>query len=520
MIFYYHFDNRVEWQIELSRNAREQYKRFAIGTDDARAAAAAARVVQQQEEDDPSADADVEIDFEMNSVNAPTTKVFERIKSELASGKGKPYESWESMWVMPPDPTITQPFDASAWDVLPICFWSPRFWARIGVVGCPCARHGWRHSRFVRLRGWRRPRLAKGRDSDVALTSPDGICSECYREHNEIGERLERLRAMADDDDERVKALKVLKDAATYRFSTYHPRVLKALGERYSFMAALFPFTLSHRAALTLDVTVDVVRAARTAQSASDLEAMFKELRCLRSARRRAAFMSLQRLSRALEQRKRQLAPPPSPIDVAQSELAKAKTVVARAKKQLEEAETAERAAQAVLNAELFKARADAASSTPAAVGGAVRPVRGEVVRPILGPVRPLPEWQHMTESLSIISDSHLNDVIIAFRDGTEAFSMLFHEQHISRKGIASADHHGKRDSRNRDSAGGILFKWTYTEFNEIGCKVSRDSLVVARRRSSPSMSHRRRSSRCASTAPRTTTRASSRRTTIARSRT
>ena len=47
--------------------------------------------------------------------------------------------------------------------------------------------------------------------------------------------------------------------------------------ERYPFIAALFEFSISHRAALTLDTQLVIVRAARTSQQPHDLEAKYDE---------------------------------------------------------------------------------------------------------------------------------------------------------------------------------------------------------------------------------------------------
>ena len=49
--------------------------------------------------------------------------------------------------------SIADPPSAEVAQVLPICFFNLSFWKRIGLEGCPCARHGWAHARFVSGRG-------------------------------------------------------------------------------------------------------------------------------------------------------------------------------------------------------------------------------------------------------------------------------------------------------------------------------------------------------------------------------
>ena len=118
----------------------------------------------------------------------------------------------------------------------------------------------------MRLHGWRDPRLAQGRASDVAFCGQVAVCLECKRNRATIRERYTALCASLGDraaDDERVTRLKEELDGASYKWSTYNTQFVKFLGERYSFMTALFPFTISHRAALQHDVTIDIVRAAR-----------------------------------------------------------------------------------------------------------------------------------------------------------------------------------------------------------------------------------------------------------------
>lgn len=77
-----------------------------------------------------------------NFISGAQTTFFNETVEGMAS---RPYRRWPRLWAEPPDATCLPTFDpstAAAWELLPICFWSPeRKWAHVGIR-TPCARHG------------------------------------------------------------------------------------------------------------------------------------------------------------------------------------------------------------------------------------------------------------------------------------------------------------------------------------------------------------------------------------------
>ena len=55
--------------------------------------------------------------------------------------------------------------------------------------------------------------------------------------------------------------------------------------EKYSWLAIKLPAILTHDSGVSLDLAALIARTARTGQAAHDLEAMLRELRCLRMSR-------------------------------------------------------------------------------------------------------------------------------------------------------------------------------------------------------------------------------------------
>ena len=85
--------------------------------------------------------------------------------------------------------------DEPAWHIQPIFFCDPTaYFRRINITQeRPCARKGWSHARFVRVRyhgKFQSPRLCKGRGSDYGISSVKMECRECKRERTGMNRRL------------------------------------------------------------------------------------------------------------------------------------------------------------------------------------------------------------------------------------------------------------------------------------------------------------------------------------------
>ena len=88
--------------------------------------------------DGEDADA-VESDPIFKAINAITPAQREYFNSVVASMSSQPYESWQSLWAMPPDATCisAESFNAESFGLLPIYFYSPeRKWSSKGLRTC------------------------------------------------------------------------------------------------------------------------------------------------------------------------------------------------------------------------------------------------------------------------------------------------------------------------------------------------------------------------------------------------
>ncbi|KAJ1446476.1 hypothetical protein M885DRAFT_249233 [Pelagophyceae sp. CCMP2097] len=148
---------RVSWTIKLSPDLKRNFEAHFIGAPDERRQNAEAyeeRALAEEREDD--ADADPFVD----GINRTANRVGEPTLAFLKSVDTSAFEQWNNMEVRPKDWSVVEPFSAAAAQVLPVVFWNPSFWKRIGVEGCPCKVYGWAHERHVRVRGWR-PRAGR-----------------------------------------------------------------------------------------------------------------------------------------------------------------------------------------------------------------------------------------------------------------------------------------------------------------------------------------------------------------------
>ena len=225
----------------------------------------------------------------MNKLSNAQIKYF---KETVSSFKLQPYAQWGDLWVYPPNPMCAKNlnFDAAQWERKPICMYSP---ADMWSIETLCARHGWEHSKYVKLEGWRQ-RLVKCVYDDFTIGSRKCVCSECRREHIAVKEKLaiaKGTRAPA----AYIAELKQKLKALIFVFSTTNSMVIKCYMERYPWVATMMPAVCTHRSAISTKVLYMLQRSARTAQGSSDLEKQLTEFRGLVTATDRLSFYSLQR---------------------------------------------------------------------------------------------------------------------------------------------------------------------------------------------------------------------------------
>jgi hypothetical protein len=280
-----------------------------------------------------------------------------------------------------------------AWaaQVLPLKFWSPSdFWKRIGVDSCPCKTHGWSHSKHVRVRSFRSPRLIKdGHGRHFGLSAGDAICAECQRMHGAIKAALKLAEAQGAAACE-IEELKKRLKATTYTFSVAAPEVTTFFGERFPFIPAVCDFQVTHRAALTKETVNDVVRAARTQQGPADMEKKYDEMLAIEMTRTSLAVVAVQALLRkhlarraTLDSRLRDPAEAAAySLKCKKGELRRRKRLVSVQEVDVEEAE-----------AEYQQLRA-----LPSRVG---TPAPGTVVADVL-------PWEHFPTKVAKISDTYI----------------------------------------------------------------------------------------------------------------
>ena len=218
--------------------------------------------------------------------------------------QARPYHKWTSLWVEPPDPTLTStPFgkgrvgSSSAWELMPMCFYSPAqlpMWRRAGFQ-MPCPRHGWAHSQYVKTQSEWRARLVKGVIDDFVLAGQVCCCSECRREHDRLVKRqhaAEKAGAAAGE----IEARKAEAQAATSRFMSYDPRLIHYLFERFPWAAQKLPAFLTHKGALSTEVLWLLTNSCNgVAAESRSMEGLLKQLRALRTSSNQLSFYSFQR---------------------------------------------------------------------------------------------------------------------------------------------------------------------------------------------------------------------------------
>ena len=156
----------------------------------------------------------------------------------------------------------------------------------------PCVNHGWAHAAYTKPGEWRQRRV-KGRMTDRCLAGQRVTCTECKKEYH----RLKKLLLAARSQDPKAPGVTLLEaklKATPYRFSTLTPKVNELLWERFPWLAVKLPAYVTHRTAISIEVIDEITRAARTAQSSHDLEAMYLENRGLHAARKRITFYGMQ----------------------------------------------------------------------------------------------------------------------------------------------------------------------------------------------------------------------------------
>ena len=165
--------------LDLS-HARAQFRQYAAPTMQAPPPATTVASASAAATDDD--DQFVETEPAFLTANAIGTAQQAFFKSTVTGMAFSSYSSWDSLWVVPPDPTCARVFNASDFELLPVFFWSPeRKWAHRGVR-TPCPTHGWAHVDSVTVyEGWSQ-RLVKGLARDSCVGLQRCRCSACAKE--------------------------------------------------------------------------------------------------------------------------------------------------------------------------------------------------------------------------------------------------------------------------------------------------------------------------------------------------
>ena len=264
----------------------------------ASASAAAPRAAAAADGDDDAGDAEPpwvpldDVDRRQNGVSKQQHMFFQSVLEEMSEGTRPPYREWKRLDVQADDPTCCPGFNHTTFSELDIDFWSPEAkWSHFGVT-TPCLTHGWAHAHRTRLGVWRQRRV-KGRCVDRCIAGQRVTCLECKEEHGRLKTLLQAARTQ-DPSAPRISELEAKLKATPYSYTTLNPKLNLLLFERFSWLAVKLPAVVSHRAAVSMEVMDDIVRAARTAQSSHDLEAQYNEYRSLHAARQRLTFYGLQ----------------------------------------------------------------------------------------------------------------------------------------------------------------------------------------------------------------------------------
>jgi hypothetical protein len=246
----------------------------------------------------------------------------------------------------------------------------------------------------------------------------------------------------------------------TYRFSLANPELIRLMSERYPFVIALFGFTLTHRTALTLNTTLDIVRSAKTSQTPHDVEAKFDELMAIKSTLKVLAVTAVQAQWRKHALQRARLDPRVyDDVAAKDSYVKKCRLLLAAARR-------------GELTAKLATSGAEAALAAAQAAAASTRAARGAdtLPRPTDEQILACYPWQHASTEVSKISDSYIATAIVTVVRQHDRYILLWTEQNVHRGEIVFGDHHGKHAHRMTHN-GAELCGWTYTEFNDIGQK-------------------------------------------------
>ena len=318
--------------IKVSERAEQEYEKHVAvtlaplagernpygggGSRGASGGGAAQPTTEAADDGDEGADADPgwspmdDIDRVENALPNAQNEYFQSILDEVAGGSRPLFGNWQRMDTYPADPTCGSCDDADGFALMPIDWWSPpTFWASKGVTA-PCIVGGWAHSHAVSLGEWRQ-RRAKGLFSDRGLAGQRTECSLCKQQHTHLKRHLAALKTQAPSS-AMITTLEEQIKATPYRASTLHPKFNQLLFERFNWLAVKMPAVVTHRTAISTEVLELIMRGARTAQSAHDLEAMLREFRAIRNAKLRLTFYGLQRLSARLAASRGE---PPAPVE-------------------------------------------------------------------------------------------------------------------------------------------------------------------------------------------------------------
>ena len=245
----------------------------------------AARAAMDGAEEDDDADADPpwvpldDIERIENGISNVQNEYFHSTRLEIRDGERAPYSQWKRFDTVPDDPTCGECFDADEFELMPIDWWSPAAkWASKGVTS-PCVVGGWSHTHAVTLGEWRQRRV-KGLSSDRCIAGQRTSCSICKARHDHLKKQLDALKTQ-DLSSPQIGVMEAEIKATPYRASTLHPKYNQLLFERFNWLAVKMPAVITHRAAISTEVLDVIARAGRTSQTAHDLEAMFRESRCV-----------------------------------------------------------------------------------------------------------------------------------------------------------------------------------------------------------------------------------------------
>jgi hypothetical protein len=224
--------NNERWKLEIAPRSILAFQTAKVGSDSeiyeralaaAEAAALAPDAARAGDDEDDAVDqgmhpSSFDLRLDQNTVNQATVKFVEATDTS-------DYATWSNMLRQAPDPVVVTPFTKDAWDVLNMIFYDPvRFYAaRLAIPSeHPCPRGGWGHKSRVGYFGtqWRRPRLVKGREGDVALMGRTLYCKECKEERNGVRKLLLAAQSQGGVPPDVLGRIKARLDNCSYKWNT------------------------------------------------------------------------------------------------------------------------------------------------------------------------------------------------------------------------------------------------------------------------------------------------------------